>query len=135
MGADNFALYGRNRRKRDRQIPGDVRKERISEIAADVVDLSSQIPYDHEFSGGRRRIVVRSGVVVLLVVPSVRTVRVREWARVPGFLVDARLPDFISWRCSCYHRGQSTCGLCQGSVGDVENFRRLKQSTLPLVML
>ena len=43
---------------------------------------------------------VRSGVVVLLVVPSVRTVRVREWARAPGFLFDARLPDFLSWRCS-----------------------------------
>ena len=31
---------------------------------------------------------------------SVRTVRVREWARVPGFLFDARLPDCLSWRCS-----------------------------------
>ena len=40
---------------------------------------------------------VRSGVVVLLVVPSVRTVRVREWARAPGFLSDARLPDFLSF--------------------------------------
>ena len=34
------------------------------------------------------------------VVPSVRTVRVREWARAPGFLFVARLPDFFSWRCS-----------------------------------
>ena len=30
---------------------------------------------------------VRSDVVVLLVVPSVRPVRVREWARAPGFSV------------------------------------------------
>ena len=63
-----------------------------------MVDLSSRIPYDHEFSGGGRRNVVRSGVVVLLVVLSVITVRVREWARAPGFMFDARLPDFISWR-------------------------------------
>ena len=41
---------------------------------------------------------VRSGAVVLPVVPSVRTVRVREWARAPGLLFDARLPDFLSWR-------------------------------------
>ena len=34
---------------------------------------------------------VRSGVVVLLVVPSIRTVSVREWARAPGFLFDARV--------------------------------------------
>ena len=45
MGADNFALYDRGSGKRDRQIPGDVRKERTSEVAADVVDLSSRIPY------------------------------------------------------------------------------------------
>ena len=37
---------------------------------------------------------VGSGVVVILVVPSVRTVCVREWVRAPGFLFDARLPDF-----------------------------------------
>ena len=78
MGADNFALYDRGSGKRDRQIPWDVRKERTSEVAADVVDLSSRIPYSHEFSGGRRRNVVRSGVVVLPVVPSLRTIRVRE---------------------------------------------------------
>ena len=63
----------------------------------------------------------RSGVVVLLVVSSVRTVRVREWTRAPGFLFDARLPDFLSWRCSGYHRGHSTYELCQGSVGGVDN--------------
>ena len=74
MGADNFALYDRGSGKRDRQIPGDVRKERTSEVATDVVDLSSRMPYGHEFSGGRRRTVVRSGVVVLPVVPSVRTI-------------------------------------------------------------
>ena len=78
MGADNFALHDRGSVKRDGQIPGDVRKERTSEVAADVVDLSSRIPYGHEFSEGRRRNEVRSGVVVLLVVPSVRTVRVSE---------------------------------------------------------
>ena len=89
MGADNFALYDRGSGKRDRQIPGHVRKERISEVAADVVDLGSGIPYGHKFSRGRRRNVVRSGVAVLLVVPSVRTFRVREWARAPGFLFDA----------------------------------------------
>ena len=49
-----------------------------SEVAADVVDLSSRIPDGHEFSGGRRRSVVRFCVVVLLVVLSVRTVRARE---------------------------------------------------------
>ena len=89
MGADNFALYDRGSGKRDRQIPGDVGKERTSEVAADVVDLSSRISYAHEFTGGRSRNVVRSGVVVLLVVPSVRTVRVRKWARAPGFVFDA----------------------------------------------
>ena len=77
---------------------GGCQEKRTSEVAADVVDLSSRIPYGHEFSGGRRRNVVRSGLVVLLVVPSVRTVRVREWARAPGFLFDARLPAFFSWR-------------------------------------
>ena len=77
---------------------GEVRKERTSEVAADVVDLSSRIPYDHEFSEGRRRNVIRSGVVVLLVVPSVRTVHVRKWARAPGLLFNARLSDFLSWR-------------------------------------
>ena len=96
MGADNFALYDRGSGKRDRQIPGDVRKERTREVAADVVGLSSRIPYGHKFSRARRRKVVRSGVVVLPVVPSVRTVHVREWARAPGFLFDARLPDFLS---------------------------------------
>ena len=95
MGADNFALYNRGSGKKDRQIPGDARKERTSEVTADAVDLSSRIPYGHEFSGGRRRSEVRSGVVVRLVVLSVRTVRVREWARAPGFLFDARLPDFL----------------------------------------
>ena len=100
VGADNFALYHRGSGKMDRQIPGHVRKERTSEGAADVVDLSSRIPYGHKFSRGRRRNVVRSGVAVLLVVPSARTFRVREWARAPGFLFDARLPDFLSWRCS-----------------------------------
>ena len=74
--------------------------KRTSEVAVDVVDLSSRISYGHEFSGGGRRNVVKSGVVVLLVVLSVRTVRVREWARAPGFLFDARLPDFLLWRCS-----------------------------------
>ena len=34
------------------------------------------------------------------VMPSVRTVHVRERARAPGYLFDARLPDFLSWRCS-----------------------------------
>ena len=81
MGADNFALYDRGSGKGDTQILRDVRKERTSEVAADVADLSSRIPYGHEFSGGRRRNVVTAGVVVLLVVPSVRTVHVREWAR------------------------------------------------------
>ena len=63
-----------------------------------MVDLSSRIPYGHEFSGGRGRNVVGSGVVVLPVVPSFRTVRVREWARAPELLIDARLPHFLSWR-------------------------------------
>ena len=93
VGADNFALYDRGSGKRDRQIPGDVRKERTSEVAADTVDLSSRIPYGHEFTGGRRRNVVRSGAV-----GCVRTIRVCEWARAPGLLFDARLPDFLSWR-------------------------------------
>ena len=79
---------------------GGCQEKRTSEVAADVVDLSSRIPYGHEFSGGKRRNVVRSGVVILLVVSSVKTVRVREWARAPGFLFDARLSDFLSWRCS-----------------------------------
>ena len=69
---------------------GGCQEKRTSEVAADVVDISSRIPYGHEFSEGGRCNVVRSGVVVLLVVPSVRTVRVREWARAPGFLFDAR---------------------------------------------
>ena len=63
MGAENFALYDRGSGKRDGQIPEDFRKERTSEVAADVVDLSSRIPYGHEFSGGKRRNVVRSGVL------------------------------------------------------------------------
>ena len=71
-----------------------------SEVAAEVVDLSSRIPDGHEFSGGRRRSVVRFCVVVLLVVLSIRTVRAREWARAPGFLFGARLADFLSWRYS-----------------------------------
>ena len=99
VGADNFALYDRGSGNRDRQIPGDVRKELTSEAAADVVDLSLRIPHGHEFSGGRRPNVVRSSVVVLPVVPGVRTVRVREWASAPGLLFDERLPDFLSWRC------------------------------------
>ena len=49
------------------------------------------------FQEGRRN-VVRSGVVVLPAVPSVRTIRVREWARAPGLLFNARLLDFLSWR-------------------------------------
>ena len=43
---------------------------------------------------------VRSGVAVVLVVPSVRTVRVRECASASGILFDVGLPDFLSWRCS-----------------------------------
>ena len=123
MGADSFARYDRDSGKRDRRIPGDVRKKRTSEVAADVVDLSSWILYGHEFSGGRRHNVVRSGVVVLPAVPSVRTVRVCEWTRAPGFLCDSRLPGFLSWRCPGQYQGQGTRGLCQGSVCGPESRR------------
>ena len=55
VGADNFALYNRGSGERDTDS-GGCQEKRTSEVAVDVVDLSSRIPYGHEFSGGRRRI-------------------------------------------------------------------------------
>ena len=98
MGADNFALYDRGSGKRDRYIPGDDSKERTSEVTADVVDLSSRIPYGREILGGRRR-----NVLIGLALSYFLLCRASELLACANGLVH---PDFCLTRdCLTFFRG------------------------------
>ena len=86
-------------KKRDRQIPGDVRKNAQVRLPLTWSILAHE--YLTVTSSQEWGEVMWLGLALLyFLLCRASTVRVREWARASRFLFDARLPDFLSWRCS-----------------------------------